>query len=211
MSLFLSRCRSRLPCSHFKQSWSSATTAPCRAGTTCSTPQVLHRSGFSCIICLVLQKRSRLRSAAGSRNPDVPMHMLLPDGKFAIGVDRQLQELQEQEQQQGGRVVVWADPLRPNHPQRVRANSLFRLFLLANIPITFIIEITATVPPLPPSLHPSYRSPPCHSCVPHQVQLNSLADRYCASSYCRKPPVTQCTGAKFSSFFRPFPLEASAF
>jgi hypothetical protein len=94
--------------------------------------------------------RSRLRFSAGLRNPDVPMHMLLPDGKFAIGVDRQLQELQEQEQQQGGRVVVWADPLRPNHPQRVRANSLFRLFLLANIPITFIIEITATVHNPPP-------------------------------------------------------------
>ena len=108
---------------------------------------------------------------AGLRNPDVPMHMLLPDGKFAIGVDRQLQEFQEQEQQQSSRVVVWADPLRPNHPQRVRVERLFRLFLVANMLITFFIEVTATValPPLPP--------PPAQL-TRFQVQLNSLADRY---------------------------------
>lgn len=94
------------------------------------------------------------------------MHMLLPDGKFAIGVDRQLQEFQEQEQQQSGRVVVWADPLRPEHPERIRLNSIFRLFALANIPITFIIEITAAVlfPIFAPArlhlLHPPTHSPP---------------------------------------------------
>lgn len=97
--------------------------------------------------------RNHMQQAQGLRNPDVPMHMLLPDGKFAIGVDRQLQEFQEQEQQQSGRVVVWADPLRPEHPERVRITSIFRLFVLANMPITFIIEITAA------------------------VQLNALADR----------------------------------
>jgi hypothetical protein len=91
------------------------------------------------------------------------MHMLLPDGKFAIGVDRQLQELQEQEQQQSGRVVVWADPLRPNHPERVRMSSIFRMFVLANIPITLIIEITAAVLPPTPSIHPfSFPSCPSH-------------------------------------------------
>ena len=82
------------------------------------------------------------------------MHMLLPDGKFAIGVDRQLQEFQEQEQQQSGRVVVWADPLRPNHPERVRMSSIFRMFVLANIPITLIIEITAAVLSPPPTILP---------------------------------------------------------
>jgi hypothetical protein len=106
------------------------------------------------------------------------MHMLLPDGKFAIGVDRQLQEFQEQEQQQSSRVVVWADPLRPNHPQRVRMNRLFRLFLYANVPITFFIEVTATV--IPPT-HPTRNSrtlPVTHLSPPLQLQLNSLADRY---------------------------------
>ncbi len=145
---------------------------------------------------------SRLNPLAGLRNPDVPMHMLLPDGKFAIGVDRQLQEFQEQEQQQSGRVVVWADPLRPNHPERVRMSSIFRMFVLANIPITLIIEITAAVLPHPPSFPSCPQSPPSRFSLIHSPSGNVIPCRpHFRSSIVCNP--LALTGAKFFSYFPP--------